>query len=465
MSTASAHRAWRAFRAEVLAICDGLADDGPSAPPAGRSSRSKRPSHRFDSGRGDLLQCAARNVRNMIIEPRIRGFICMTAHPDGCAAHVAEQIDYVQRQPTVDGPRRVLVIGASTGYGLASRIVAAFGCGADTVGVFFERPASRRRTASAGWYNSAAFERAALAAGRGAWSINGDAFSNEIREQTVELVARQLGQVDLVVYSLASPRRIHPDTGETFNSVLKPIGDRYSGTTIDPNSGAVTTVQIDPADEADIAATLAVMGGDDWRRWSAALHGAGLLAPGCRNLAYTYAGPTYTHAIYRAGTIGHAKQHLERTAGELDRELPARSLVSVNKALVTQSSAAIPVIPLYLMLLFRVMKERGSHEGAIEQIYRLFAARLYTGEEIATDAEGRVRIDDWEMDPAVQQEVERRFAAFADGGGADRVAELADLDGYRGDFLRLFGFGLPGIDYAADADAEVTIPSIPATAG
>ena len=401
----------------------------------------------------------------MIIEPRIRGFICMTAHPDGCAAHVAEQIDYVQRQPTVDGPRRVLVIGASTGYGLASRIVAAFGCGADTVGVFFERPASRRRTASAGWYNSAAFERAALAAGRGAWSINGDAFSNEIREQTVELVAKRLGQVDLVVYSLASPRRIHPDTGETFNSVLKPIGDRYSGTTIDPNSGAVTTVHIDPADEADIAATLAVMGGGDWRRWSAALHGAGLLAPGCRNLAYTYDGPTHTHAIYRAGTIGHAKQHLERTAGELDRELPARSLVSVNKALVTQSSAAIPVIPLYLMLLFRVMKERGSHEGAIEQIYRLFAARLYTGEEIATDAEGRVRIDDWEMDPAVQQEVERRFAAFADGGGADRVAELADLDGYRGDFLRLFGFGLPGIDYAADADAEVTIPSIPATAG
>ena len=306
----------------------------------------------------------------MIIEPRIRGFICMTAHPDGCAAHVAEQIDYVQRQPTVDGPRRVLVIGASTGYGLASRIVAAFGCGADTVGVFFERPASRRRTASAGWYNSAAFERAALAAGRGAWSINGDAFSNEIREQTVELVAKRLGQVDLVVYSLASPRRIHPDTGETFNSVLKPIGGRYSGTTIDPNSGAVTTVHIDPADEADIAATMAVMGGDDWRRWSAALHGAGLLAPGCRNLAYTYAGPTYTHAIYRAGTIGHAKQHLERTAGELDRELPARSLVSVNKALVTQSSAAIPVIPLYLMLLFRVMKERGSHEGAIEQIYR-----------------------------------------------------------------------------------------------
>ena len=400
----------------------------------------------------------------MIIEPRIRGFICMTAHPGGCAAHVAEQIDYVRSRPAVAGPRRVLVIGASTGYGLASRITATFGCGADTVGVFFERPARRRRPASAGWYNSAAFERAAAAAGRGAWSINGDAFSHEIRRQTLELVARQLGQVDLVVYSLASPRRIHPDSGETFNSVLKPIGDRYSGTTIDPQSGAVSGVQIEPADEAEIAATVAVMGGDDWRRWSAVLHGAGLLAPDCLNVAFTYVGPSFTHAIYRAGTIGRAKEHLERTAGSLDEELPARSLISVNKALVTQASAAIPVIPLYLMLLFRIMKERGSHEGAIEQIYRLFAGRLYAGEAIPTDSEGRVRIDDWELDPAVQQEVERRFAAFA-AGGAEGVAELADLDGYRGDFLRLFGFGLPGIDYAADADPEVAIPSIPAAAG
>ena len=398
----------------------------------------------------------------MIIEPRIRGFICMTAHPDGCAAHVAEQIDYVRRQDAVDGPRRVLVIGASTGYGLASRIVAAFGCGADTVGVFFERPAARRRTASAGWYNSAAFERAASAAGRGAWSINGDAFSNEVREETLSLVARHLGQVDLVVYSLASPRRIHPDSGETFNSVLKPIGEPYTGTTIDPQSGAVSEVRIEPADEAEAEATVAVMGGEDWRRWSTALHGAGLLAPGCLNVAYTYVGPSFTHAIYRAGTIGRAKEHLERTARTLDEELPARSLISVNKALVTQASAAIPVIPLYLMLLFRIMKQRGSQEGPIEQIQRLFADRLYTGGEIPTDDEGRVRIDDWEMDAGVQQEVARRFAAFAEGGGADRVAELADLEGYRGDFLRLFGFGLPGVDYAADADPEVTIPSIPA---
>lgn len=401
----------------------------------------------------------------MIIEPRVRGFICLTAHPDGCAAHVAQQIDYVQRQGAVDGPRRVLVIGASTGYGLASRIMATFGCGADTVGVFFERPASGRRTASAGWYNSAAFERAATAARCGAWSINGDAFSNEIRQQTIDLVAQRLVQVDLVIYSLASPRRIHPDSGEIINSVLKPIGAPYAGTTIDPHRGVVSPVRIDPANEAEIAATVQVMGGDDWRRWSTALHEAGLLAPGCRNIAYTYAGPTYTHAIYRAGTIGRAKQHLERTARELDRELPARSLVSVNKALVTQASAAIPVIPLYLMLLFRVMKERGSHEGAIEQIYRLFASRLYTGAELPTDAEGRVRIDDRELDPAVQQEVEQRFAAFAEGGGADRVAELADLEGYRSDFLRLFGFGLPGVDYTVDADPEVTIPSLSPAGG
>ena len=399
----------------------------------------------------------------MIIEPRIRGFICMTAHPGGCAAHVAEQIDYVRNRSSVAGPRRVLVIGASTGYGLASRITATFACGADTVGVFFERPARRRRTASAGWYNTAAFERQATAAGRGAWSINGDAFSNEVREQTLSLVAERLGQVDLVIYSLAAPRRVDPDSGQTYNSVLKPIGAPYSGTTIDPASGEVTKVTIDPADDAEIAATVAVMGGDDWRRWLSALHAAGLLAPGCLNVAYTYVGPSFTHAIYRAGTIGHAKQHLERTARSLDGELPARSLISVNKALVTQSSAAIPVIPLYLMLLFRIMKQRGTHEDAIHQIYRLFADRLYGGGAIPTDAQGLVRLDDWEMDPAVQREVQARFERFA-GDGADAVGELADLEGYRSGFLRLFGFGLPGLDYSADVDPEVTIPSLSAAA-
>ena len=407
----------------------------------------------------------------MIIEPRIRGFICMTAHPGGCAAHVTEQIDYVRSRPAVTGPRRVLVIGASTGYGLASRVTAAFAGNADTVGVFFERPATRRRTASAGWYNSAAFERQAAAAGRGAWSINGDAFSNEVREQTLALVAERLGQVDLVIYSLASPRRIHPDTGAAFNSVLKPIGAPYRGATIDPASGEVTTVTIDPADDAEIDATVAVMGGDDWRRWTDGLHAAGLLAPGCLNLAFTYVGPSFTHAIYRAGTIGRAKEHLERTARELDAALPARSLVSVNKALVTQASAAIPVIPLYLMLLFRSMKQRGTHEDAIQQIYRLFADRLYGGSgggggggggEIPTDAQGLVRLDDREMDPEVQREVRERFERFAAGAGGQAVTELADLEGYRNSFLRLFGFGLPGVDYAADADPEVAIPSLAA---
>lgn len=401
----------------------------------------------------------------MIIEPRIRGFICMTAHPGGCAAHVAEQIEYVRSRPAVAGPRRVLVIGASTGYGLASRITAAFACDADTVGVFFERPASRRRTASAGWYNSAAFERQAAAAGRGAWSINGDAFSNEVREQTMSLVAERLGQVDLVIYSVAAPRRIDPDTGAVYHSVLKPIGAPYTGTTIDPASGEVSPVTIEPADEAEIAATEAVMGGGDWRRWLDALHGAGLLAPRCLNVAYTYVGPSFTHAIYRAGTIGRAKEHLEGTARSLDKALPARSLISVNKALVTQSSAAIPVIPLYLMLLFRIMKQRGTHEDAIRQSYRLFADRLYRGGEIPTDEQGLVRLDDWEMEPAVQREVQARFERFAGGGATQAVAELADLEGYRASFLRLFGFGLAGVDYAAEVDPEVAIPSLAAAGG
>ena len=404
----------------------------------------------------------------MIIEPRVRGFICLTAHPEGCAAQVARQINYVRARPTIDGPRRVLVIGASTGYGLATRIVAGFGCGADTVGVFFERPASGRRTASAGWYNSAAFERQAAAAGRGAWSVNGDAFSDEIRAHTLRLVAERLGQVDLVVYSLAAPRRTDPATGATYNSVLKPIGAPYSGATIDPASGEITTVSLAPAAEDEVAATVAVMGGDDWRRWTTALHAAGLLAPACVNVAYTYIGPRLTHAIYRSGTIGTAKEHLEETARLLDRELPVRSLISVNKALITQSSAAIPVVPLYLMVLFRVMQERGTHEDAIGQIQRLVADRLYGGTAIATDAERRVRLDDWEMDPAVQGEVERRFTLLAERGSAataDQIQELADLEGYRSGFLGMFGFGLPEVNYAADVDPEVTIPSLADSTG
>ncbi len=400
----------------------------------------------------------------MIIEPRVRGFICLTAHPAGCAAEVARQIDYVRARPAIDGgPGRVLVIGASTGYGLASRIVAAFGCGADTVGVFLERPASGRRTASAGWYNTAAFERQAAAAGRGAWSINGDAFSNEVRAQTLQVVAERLGRVDLVVYSLAAPRRIDPDSGETYDSVLKPIGAAYTGATIDPASGAVRSVSVEPAADDEVRATVAVMGGDDWRRWLTALQAAGLLAPGCLNVAYTYVGPTLTHAIYRGGTIGRAKEHLERTAHALDRELPARTLISVNKALVTQSSAALPVVPLYLMVLFRVMAERGTHEDAVAQMRRLFADRLYRGPTIPTDAERRVRMDDWEMEAAVQREVERRFRLLADRGAAateETLRELADLDGYRSAFLGMFGFGQPGVDYAADVDSEVAVPSL-----
>ena len=306
----------------------------------------------------------------MIIEPRVRGFICMTAHPDGCAANVGEQIAHVRERGSIDGPRSVLVVGASTGYGLASRIVAAFGCGAKTVGIFFERPGSARRPASAGWYNTAAFERAAAETGLGAWSYNGDAFADEAKERVLDLIRTHLdGSVDLVVYSLASPRRVHPESGETFNSVIKPIGEPFAGKTIDARSGALGDASIEPATGQEVEHTVAVMGGDDWRRWIDALDGAGVLAPGCQTLAYTYLGPEHTWPIYRDGTIGKAKEDLQRTADELDARLRARggrALLSVNRALVTQASAAIPTVAVYLAMLAPLLRERGTDEGCIE---------------------------------------------------------------------------------------------------
>ena len=393
---------------------------------------------------------------DMIIEPRIRGFICMTAHPDGCAAHVDEQIATVQSASAFAGPKRVLVIGSSTGYGLASRIVAAFGMQADTVGVFFERPATGKRTASAGWYNSAAFERRATEAGRGAWSINGDAFSTEIKQQAIDLIREQLGAVDLVVYSVAAPRRLDPHSGITHSSVLKPIGQPFSGRTVDPHSGAISEVQVEPASAAEIDATVAVMGGDDWRLWTEALVAAGALASGHTNIAYSYVGPTQTQTIYRNGTIGRAKAHLEETARRLDAALDGRSLVAINKAVVTQSSAAIPVVPLYIMLLFQVMKEQGSHEDCAQQMRRLFAEHLFAAAGAHLDSAGRPRVDDLEMAASVQQKVARRWQAVNE----DNLHQLADFVGYGEEFLRLFGFGLPGVDYAADTDAEVAIPSL-----
>ena len=395
----------------------------------------------------------------MLIKPKIRGFICTTAHPAGCAAHVREQIAYVQKKGTPGAtPKRVLVIGASTGYGLASRIVPAFGGGAATLGVFYEKPGEDGRTASAGWYNSVAFEQAAHAAGLYAKSINGDAFSDAIKEQTIATIKAGLGPVDAVIYSLASPRRTHPRTGVTHKSTLKPIGAPFTNKTVDTDRGTVAEVTIEPASDAEIADTVAVMGGEDWEMWIDALEKAGALAAGATTVAYSYIGPELTMAIYRNGTIGRAKEDLEATAHRLHARLGAkggRAFVSVNKALVTQASSAIPVVPLYISLLYKAMKEHGNHEGCIEQITRLFANRLYGRTAPECDAAGRLRLDNREMHPGIQAEVAARWAQVT----TENLAELSDIAGYRAEFLKLFGFGLPGVDYDAEAETIVPLPS------
>ena len=391
----------------------------------------------------------------MIIAPKIRGFICTTAHPEGCAAHVQEQIHFVRsRSPIAGLPKRVLVIGASTGYGLASRIVPAFAGGAATLGVFFEKPPEPQRTASAGWYNSVAFERAAHAAGLYAKSINGDAFSDAIKQQVIDMIKADLGTVDTVIYSLASPRRTHPKTGVVHKSVLKPIGAPYSAQTLDTDKGTISTITIEPASEQEIADTLAVMGGEDWEMWIDALAAAGVLAPDATTVAYSYIGPDITWAIYRNGTIGHAKEHLEATAKRLSQKV-GRACVSINKALVTQASSAIPVVPLYISLLYKVMKAKGTHEGCIEQIHRLFAARLAPGKDPQLDEAGRIRVDDWEMQPDVQAAVAELWPQVT----TENLPQLSDIAGYRTEFLKLFGFGLPGIDYTAETDPNLPMPS------
>ena len=395
----------------------------------------------------------------MLIKPKIRGFICTTAHPAGCAAHVREQIAYVQKKG-VPGtvPKRVLVIGASTGYGLASRIVPAFGGGAATLGVFFEKPGEDGRTASAGWYNSVAFEQAAHAAGLYAKSINGDAFSDAIKEQAIATIKADLGKVDAVIYSLASPRRTHPRTGVTHKSTLKPIGAPFTNKTVDTDRGTVAQITIEPASDAEIADTVAVMGGEDWEMWIDALAQGGVLADGSTTVAYSYIGPELTMAIYRNGTIGRAKEDLEATAQRLHARLGAtggRAFVSVNKALVTQASSAIPVVPLYISLLYKVMKANGSHEGCIEQITRLFANRLYCEAAPKCDDAGRVRIDDWEMQRGTQAQVAELWAQVT----TENLPDLSDIAGYRAEFLKLFGFGLPGVDYDAECETIVPLPS------
>jgi enoyl-[acyl-carrier protein] reductase/trans-2-enoyl-CoA reductase (NAD+) len=396
----------------------------------------------------------------MIIQPKIRGFICTTAHPLGCAAHVDEQVKYVRSKGNIrNAPKRVLVVGASTGYGLASRIVPAFACDAATIGVFFEKPSEKGRPASAGWYNSAAFEKEAHSAGLYAKSINGDAFSDAIRQQTIDLIKADLGQIDLFVYSLASPRRSHPGTGETYKSVLKPIGGTYTAKTVDTDRGVVSDITIEPATEQEIADTVQVMGGEDWKFWVDALEAAGEIADGFTTVAYSYIGPDITWPIYRNGTIGAAKSDLESKAHEISGQLASkngRAFVSINKALVTQASSAIPVVPLYISLLYKVMKEKGLHEGCIEQIERLFADRLYGNKGPALDEKGRIRIDDWEMRGDVQAAVAEVWPQVT----TENLEELSDIAGYRAEFLKLFGFGLPTVDYEADVDPVVEVPSI-----
>ncbi|ATC65323.1 enoyl-[acyl-carrier-protein] reductase FabV [Nibricoccus aquaticus] len=392
----------------------------------------------------------------MVIKPKVRGFVCVTAHPAGCAAHIQEQIDYVKSKGLLkNGPKKVLVIGASTGFGLSSRITATFGCQADTLGIFFERPSEEGRPATPGWYNTIAFTNAARAAGRYAKNINGDAFSDDIKKQAIEAIKADLGQVDLVVYSLASPRRTHPKTGVVHKSCLKPVGQTYTNKTVDTDKGVVSEITIEPANEAEIADTTAVMGGEDWEMWIDALLEANVLAPGATTVSYSYIGPEVTWAIYKNGTIGLAKNDLERAAKSLDAKLKAhgygRAFISVNKALVTQASSAIPVVPLYISILYKLMKARGTHEGCIQQIQRLFATEMYNGSALNFDDARRVRIDDLEMRPDVQEEVKKIWPQIT----TENLPSLTDIAGYRTEFLKMFGFGLPGIDYEADIEPHV----------
>ena len=389
----------------------------------------------------------------------MRGFICTTAHPDGAAENVKQQIDYVKSKGKIEGPKRVLVIGASTGFGLASRITSAFGSDASTIGVFFEKPPMEGKTASAGWYNTAAFEKQAANSGLYAKSINGDAFSDEIKEQTLALIKKDLGQVDLIIYSLASPVRTHPKTGVTHRSVLKPIGEKFTNNTVDFHTGKVSEVSIEPCSGDDIENTIIVMGGEDWKMWMDALKKENLLAEGATTVAYSYIGSSLTEAVYRNGTIGKAKDDLEATAFTITAALAdigGKAYVSVNKALVTQASSAIPVIPLYISLLYKTMKAKGIHEGCIEQIQRLFQDRLFSGKDIPVDEKGRIRIDDWEMRDDVQSEVEDLWNKVT----TENLAQLGDLDGYKKEFYQLFGFDVEGVDYAKEADEMTQIESI-----
>lgn len=390
----------------------------------------------------------------MVIKPKVRGFICTTAHPDGCKEIVREQIEYVKAQKHADGPKKVLVVGASMGYGLASRITAAYSFGAATVGVIFDKPASGARTASSGWYNTAAFEDFANADGLYAKTVNGDAYSKEIKDKTIALIKKDLGKVDMVVYSLAAPRRTTAD-GTMYTSVLKTVGEPYTNKTIDLKNRVVSDITVEPASDEEIQATVKVMGGEDWKDWIEALKAADAIEDNAVTVAYSYIGPDITHPMYADGSIGKAKDHLFETAKQMTAEGSVRAYISVNKALVTQSSAAIPIVPLYISILYKVMKEHNVHEGCIEQMYRLMNEKIFGG-SVITDSENRIRLDDLEMQDEIQTEVKKLWEEI----NSDNLDTHADLDGYYKDFYRLFGFEADGIDYKADTDAEKSIASI-----
>lgn len=391
----------------------------------------------------------------MIIKPKTRGFICTTTHPTGCEANIKEQIARVKADGAVsNGPKKVLVIGASTGYGLASRITAAFGSGAATLGVFLEKPATEKKPGSAGWYNSGAFEKAAHAAGLYAKSLNGDAFSNEIRAKAIEMIKADLGQVDLVVYSLASPVRKLPDSGEVIRSVLKPIGNTYKATAVDTSKDILIDAEIEPATEEEIQNTVTVMGGEDWELWMAALKGAGVLADGVKTVSYSYIGTDITWPIYWHGALGKAKEDMDRAAGDLRDSLAdinGTANVAVLKSVVTQASAAIPVMPLYIAIGFKVMKELNIHEGCIEQINRMFRSQLYKEGGAELDDTARIRMDDWELRDDVQDKVKALWPQITN----ENIFELSDYQGYKDEFLKLFGFGVEGVDYEAEVDTLI----------
>ena len=395
----------------------------------------------------------------MIIRPRVRGFVCVTTHPTGCARNVETQIEHARAHPIADPPRSVLVLGSSASYGLGSRIALAFGGGAATFGVFLDRAPTARRPGTAGWYNTAAFEEAAAKAGLLSACYNGDAFSHAAKDRVVEALRRDFPPVDCVVNSMAAPRRTHPDTGRRFTSVLKPIGGPYRSKTLNTDRAEVTDVELPPATPEEVDATVAVMGGEDWRLWMRALRDGGVLAPGCRTVAYSYIGPELTWPIYRDGAIGRAKADLHRTAGELDAELAATgggAHIAIMKAVVTQASAAIPVVPLYVSILYGIMKRKGDHEGPMEQARRLYCEKFYGPGGVRADADGFIRLDDLEMKEETQAEVLRVWESVS----TDNLRAVADFDGYRSSFLRLFGFDVPGVDYGAEVDPMVRIPAL-----